>query len=157
MIKKIFLVMVLLSTYLVAAMNLQTASKEQLMSIAGIGEKKANAIMEYRKKHKIKSSEDLLNVKGIGKGIVANVQNGVTSKTKGTYSKATKTLGNKKSKATKTFNKNKSKATQAFGENKSKAKKTFNKNKAKAKQKKEKLKNKKDTAKAKMNNMKKMF
>lgn len=48
--KKIVALLMLCGTFLVAQINLQTASKEELMSIKGIGEKKAEQIMEYRKK-----------------------------------------------------------------------------------------------------------
>lgn len=49
--KKIVALLMLCGTFLVAQINLQTASKEELMSIKGIGEKKAEQIMEYRKKY----------------------------------------------------------------------------------------------------------
>jgi competence protein ComEA len=78
--KKLLLVMLLLSSYLFGAMNLQTASKADLMKISGIGAKKADAIIKYRKTHKIKSADDLLKIKGFGKGIVGNVKGNVKSK-----------------------------------------------------------------------------
>ena len=78
--KKLLLVMLLLSSYLFGAMNVQTASKAELMTISGIGEKKADAIIKYRKKHRLKSANDLLNVPGIGKNIVNNVKKGIKSK-----------------------------------------------------------------------------
>ncbi len=112
MIKKLLIVMLLLSTYLIAAMNVQTASKAELMSISGIGEKKANAIIKYRKTDKLKSTDDLLKVKGIGKGIIRNVKGNVKSKTKGAKNqskkekkksiKGSKKLTNSKDKAKKT-------------------------------------------------------
>ena len=141
MIKRLFFVMMLLSTYLVASMNLQTASKEELMSIAGIGAKKATAIMEYRKKHKIHSASDLLKVKGIGSKIVSNVTNGVKSKAKSS-NKGSSSLDKAKTKK----------------ENYSKkANKKYSDHKTKAMKKKEKMNKKKDSAKAKMNKMKNMF
>ena len=95
MIKKIIIAMFVLSTYLVAAMNVQTASKAELMSIAGIGEKKANSIIKYRKTNKLKSADDLLKVKGIGKGIVKNVKGNVKNKSK----KKAKSKSNTKNKS----------------------------------------------------------
>lgn len=72
--KKIFGLIALCGTFLFGAINLQTASKEELMSIKGIGEKKAEQIMEYRKTNTIKSAGDLKNIKGFGDNIVANVK-----------------------------------------------------------------------------------
>jgi len=81
-VKKLLLVMVLLSSYLFGAINVQTASKAELMSISGIGDKKADAIIKYRKKHKLKSADDLVKVPGIGKSIVNNVKKDVKNKKK---------------------------------------------------------------------------
>jgi len=78
--KKLLLVMLLLSSYLFGAMNVQTASKAELMSISGIGEKKADAIIKYRKKHKLRSADDLVKVPGIGKNIANNVKHNVKNK-----------------------------------------------------------------------------
>ncbi|NPA73130.1 MAG: helix-hairpin-helix domain-containing protein [Epsilonproteobacteria bacterium] len=80
MVKKILLTIIFLSASLFAAINLQTASKEELMSIAGIGAKRADAIIKYRKTHRIKSADDLLNIKGIGKNVVYNVKKGIKNK-----------------------------------------------------------------------------
>ena len=47
--------------------NINTASKEELTTLTGIGPKKAETIIEYRKTHgPFKTKEDLINVKGIG-------------------------------------------------------------------------------------------
>ena len=62
------------------AMDLQTASKSELMEIKGVGEKKADAIIEYRKTNTIKSAEDLKNIKGFGDTIIDNVKNNVKAK-----------------------------------------------------------------------------
>lgn len=76
--KKIFAIVLLFGGFLFASLNLQTANKEELMEIKGIGEKKAEQIIEYRKKNKINSPEDLKNIKGIGDNIVNNVKNNIT-------------------------------------------------------------------------------
>jgi len=57
-VKKILLLLGVSATFLFSAINVQTASKEELMCIKGIGEKKAQAIIEYRKKNKIKSVDE---------------------------------------------------------------------------------------------------
>ena len=72
--KKIVALLMLFCSFLFAEINLQTASKEELMGIKGIGEKKADQIMEYRKTNKINSPEDLKNIKGFGDSIVSNIK-----------------------------------------------------------------------------------
>lgn len=46
--------------------SILTATKEEWMLLPGIGETKANAIIEYRNMHGFQSIEDVKNVKGIG-------------------------------------------------------------------------------------------
>lgn len=47
--------------------NINTASLSKLKSLPGIGETYANRIIEYRKKNKFTSIEEIINIKGIGK------------------------------------------------------------------------------------------
>lgn len=47
--------------------NINTASVSELQSLHGVGQKKAEAIVEYRQQHgKFQSIQDLQKVKGIG-------------------------------------------------------------------------------------------
>ena len=72
--KKIVALLILGVSFMFAALNLQTATKEELMGIKGIGDKKAEQILEYRKTNKINSPEDLKNIKGFGDSIVSYIK-----------------------------------------------------------------------------------
>lgn len=51
--------------------NLNTADVSQLMQLEGIGEKKAQAIIEHREKNgRFRVPEELTDVSGIGEGIL---------------------------------------------------------------------------------------
>lgn len=52
--------------------NINTADKETLITaISGVGETKAEAIIQYREKHgPFKSVDEITEVKGIGQGIL---------------------------------------------------------------------------------------
>ena len=53
---------------LLASIDINSASAEELSSLNGIGAKKAKAIISYRDDIKcFKSIDELLNIKGIGK------------------------------------------------------------------------------------------
>ncbi|QZN93747.1 helix-hairpin-helix domain-containing protein [Limosilactobacillus panis] len=55
--------------------NLNSASKEQLCQISGIGDKKADLILEYRQQHgQFKSVDELNQVSGFGEKTVAKIK-----------------------------------------------------------------------------------
>ena len=80
MIKKFIFTLTLLSATSLFAMSLSqlnSASKEDLMKINGIGEAKATAIIKERAKGKFKSFDDLQRVKGVGPQVASNIKNDV--------------------------------------------------------------------------------
>jgi competence protein ComEA len=85
--KKLLLVLVLWFAFagaVMAAVNINTATKEELTTLKGIGEKKAQAIIDYRKKNgDFKSVDDLEKVEGIGPGTMKQLRSqlSVTGKT----------------------------------------------------------------------------
>lgn len=68
--KKLLLALIALfafSSMALAAVNLNTASKDELTSVKGIGPAKAQAILDHRKKNgPFKSVDGLKDVKGFG-------------------------------------------------------------------------------------------
>lgn len=60
--------------------NINTSSAEELKTLDGIGEAKANSIIDYRNKNgNFKSIEDLLNVSGISEKIFNNIKDKITT------------------------------------------------------------------------------
>ncbi len=55
--------------------SLNSATKEELMTLPGIGESKANLIIEYRENNNgFKTIEEIMNVKGIGKSMYEKIK-----------------------------------------------------------------------------------
>ena len=63
-----------------AAVNINTATKEELTSLKGIGEKRAQDIIDYRTKNgPFKSVDDLEKVPGIGPGTMKQIRSELTT------------------------------------------------------------------------------
>lgn len=69
---KIVLIVLLMLGFMVPAatgadkVNINTDSKEQLMTLHNIGDVVADRIIEYRKAHPFETPEDIMKVKGVG-------------------------------------------------------------------------------------------
>lgn len=62
----------------ISKINLNTATKEELMTLTGVGESKAVAIIEYRNTKKFDAIEDIMNVSGIGESAFAKIKDHIT-------------------------------------------------------------------------------
>jgi hypothetical protein len=80
--KRAIFTLLLGSTYIFAmsASEVQRADKKVLGCIKGVGAKRLNNILLYRKEHNVTKLNDLLNVSGIGKGILKNIEQDVKKK-----------------------------------------------------------------------------
>ena len=64
----------------IAAVNINTATKEELTSLKGIGEKRAQDIIDYRTKNgPFKSVDDLEKIPGIGPGRMKQIRSELTT------------------------------------------------------------------------------
>lgn len=59
--------------------SINSGTKEELMSIPGIGEAKADSIIEYRKENKFEKIEDIKNVSGIGEALFEKIKDYITT------------------------------------------------------------------------------
>lgn len=58
--------------------NINTASVEELMGLAGIGESKAQSIVAYREEHgAFSETEELMNITGIKAGVYEKIKNNI--------------------------------------------------------------------------------
>ena len=85
--KKVFTIVfvgIIMALYLVPAVsavdmvNINTATKEELVTLKHIGEKIADRIIEYRKAHPFESIEDIMKVKGVGQKVFDTNKNKIT-------------------------------------------------------------------------------
>ena len=60
--------------------NINTATKDELMTISGIGEAKANAIISYREENgNFEKIDDIMNVSGIGQSLYDKIKENITT------------------------------------------------------------------------------
>ena len=77
---KIVLLIVPLSLFSMSVNQVNEVSKSGLGCIKGVGDKRFQRIIEYKKSHSIKAIDDLLNIKGVGKGVIKNIREDVIKK-----------------------------------------------------------------------------
>ena len=75
--KKLLLLLAMLASLAFGAVDINTASKEELMSLKGIGTAKAEAIIAARP---FTSTDEIKKVKGIGEGIYNNIKDEIIVK-----------------------------------------------------------------------------
>ena len=62
-----------------AVVNINTATKDELTTLKGVGDKRAQEIIDYRKKNgNFKSVDELGKVPGIGPGLMKQIRSNVT-------------------------------------------------------------------------------
>ena len=63
------------------AVNINTASLDELQAISGVGQKKAEAIIAYREENgRFQTAEDLMNVSGFGEKSFERIKTSITVK-----------------------------------------------------------------------------
>ena len=76
---KLFALVALCASLLFGAVDINTADKTELMSLSGIGAKKADTILEYRAGHCFENVDALTKVKGIGKKFLEKNRDSLTA------------------------------------------------------------------------------
>lgn len=75
--KKLFVLLCVFAGFLWGAVNINTANIDELKALKGVGENKAQAIIDYRKDQNFTSIEDIKKVKGIGSKIFEGIKNDI--------------------------------------------------------------------------------
>lgn len=75
--KKIFAFLCLFVGIVLGAVNINTASVDELKTLKGIGEGKAMAIVAYRTEQNFTSIDDIKKVKGIGSKIFEDIKDSI--------------------------------------------------------------------------------
>ena len=78
--KRLLFVLAFLVSFVFGAVNLNTATKKELMTLDGIGDKKAEEIIKYREKTPFQKVEDIKNIKGIGDKLFDKIKDKVEVK-----------------------------------------------------------------------------
>ncbi len=77
--KRIIVTLLVLPIFLFAAVDINTATFDELVSLKGIGKKKAKRILKYRKKHGcFKDFKEFRKVKGIKKKTIKKNKGNIT-------------------------------------------------------------------------------
>ena len=76
---KYLLLLVLSVSFVFATIDVNNTTKKELMDLKGIGVKKAEAILAYRKEHCFKNVHDLVAVKGIGEKFMVKHKSELTA------------------------------------------------------------------------------
>lgn len=66
------------SESLTSLININTASLDKLLTLPGVGESKAKAIIEYRKENRFEVIEDIMKVSGIGQSVFDKIKEIIT-------------------------------------------------------------------------------
>ncbi len=69
---KFFILMIMAVSFVFASVDINNASVKELTTLKGVGAKKAQSIIEYRKLHCFKKVDEIVKVKGFGNKFLQN-------------------------------------------------------------------------------------